>query len=349
MRGPDEKKTERARNLRKDGSNAEWAVWNGLRNRMLSGRKFVRQLPIGPYFADFACRELNLVVEIDGSQHNDSHDDRVRDIYMNKLGWSVARFVIGDKGPILDTIVAICEGEIAEPVRSPEFNFYPSWHAPHPNPLPAGGERGLYGASSETLMRRAIALARPGKTWPNPAVGCVLVKDGVVVGEGATGDGGRPHAEENALDMAGETARGATAYVTLEPCGKRSTGCASCSERLVAAGVARVVYACDDPSPYASHVGPQRLIDAGITVEAGLLEDEVAHLIAPFAHFLKTGSPMVRERDDVTGFDAEFQPEPDAELGAELVAWAGKGYRHLRVPEGSQLAAELRSLGYLTE
>ncbi|WP_040309075.1 bifunctional diaminohydroxyphosphoribosylaminopyrimidine deaminase/5-amino-6-(5-phosphoribosylamino)uracil reductase RibD [Asticcacaulis biprosthecium] len=198
-------------------------------------------------------------------------------------------------------------------------------------------------------MRQAIALARPGHTWPNPAVGCVLVKDDVVVGEGATGDGGRPHAEENALDMAGDVARGATAYVTLEPCGKRSTGCASCSERLVAAGVARVVYACDDPSPFASHVGPQRLRDAGITVEAGLLHDEAAHLIAPFAHFLKTGRPMVRESDDSAGFDAEFQPGHAADLAVELAAWAGRGYRHLRVPNASDLAGELRRLGYLTE
>ncbi|ESQ73779.1 DUF559 domain-containing protein [Asticcacaulis sp. AC402] len=341
MRGPDEKKTDRARSLRKAGNNAEWAVWNGLRNRMLSGRKFVRQLPIGPYFADFACRELNLVIEIDGSQHNDSHDDRVRDLYMNKLGWSVARFVIGDAAPILDTIAGICDGDISESVRSPEFNFYPAWNAP----IPSRGEREF----DSIFMARAISLARPGHTWPNPAVGCVLVKDGVVIAEGATGDGGRPHAEENALDAAGETARGATAYVTLEPCGKRSSGGASCSERLVAAGVARVVYACDDPSPYASHAGPQRLRNAGIVIESSLLESEAAHLIAPFAYFLKTGKPMVRESGDPAGFDAEFHPNTDADLASELAAWAGRGYRHLYVLPGSDLAKSLRAHGYLTE
>lgn len=175
-------------------------------------------------------------------------------------------------------------------------------------------------------MRQAIALARPGKTWPNPAVGCVIVKDGKVIAEGATGDGGRPHAEEAALEMAGEAAEGAIAYVTLEPCGERSTGACSCSQRLVDAKVARVVYACEDPSPYASHKGPQRLKDAGITVEQGLLEDEAAHLIAPFAHWLKTGLPLVKIAEAPEGFDAEFTGTP-----ADLKDWADKGYRHLFV------------------
>ena len=95
------------------------------------------------------------------------------------------------------------------------------------------------------LMARAIALARShvGLTGENPSVGCVIAKDGVVVGEGVTGEGGRPHAEENALDQAGAAAAGAVAYVTMEPCAKRSAGGVSCSERLVAAGVARVVIA----------------------------------------------------------------------------------------------------------
>src|SRR3954467_4310994 len=99
-------------------------------------------------------------------------------------------------------------------------------------------------------MRRAIDLARVnlGRTGSNPSVGCVIVRDGAVVGEGATGEGGRPHAEEVALDRAGAAARGATAYVTLEPCGQRSSGAASCGERLAGAGVARVVIACADAS-----------------------------------------------------------------------------------------------------
>ena len=129
-----------------------------------------------------------------------------------------------------------------------------------------------------TYMRRAIALAtlNVGLTADNPSVGCVIVADGVVVGQGATAPGGRPHAEEQALAQAGEAARGATAYVTLEPCGARSKGGKSCSELLAAAGVARVVAACEDASPYASGQGAERLIAAGIPVELGLLAAEAA-------------------------------------------------------------------------
>lgn len=130
-------------------------------------------------------------------------------------------------------------------------------------------------------MRRAIELARSnlGLTAENPSVGCVIVSGGeVVVGEGATAPGGRPHAEEQALDQAGVRARGATAYVTLEPCGSRSTGAASCSQRLVESGVARVVIACEDASPYASGQGAERLAAAGVAVQLGVLAEEAAGL-----------------------------------------------------------------------
>lgn len=132
----------------------------------------------------------------------------------------------------------------------------------------------------QTFMRRAIALARTnlGRTAENPAVGCVLVTGGEVVGEGVTGPGGRPHAEEVALDRAGAAAAGATAYVTLEPCGGRSSGAASCSERLASAGVVRAVIACEDASPYAAGEGLARLRRSGIAVEVGLLGDEAAAL-----------------------------------------------------------------------
>jgi pyrimidine deaminase RibD-like protein len=136
------------------------------------------------------------------------------------------------------------------------------------------------GADDETWMRRAIALARAnvGKTGDNPSVGCVLVKDGVVVAEGATAEGGRPHAEEIALDAAGFAAAGATAYVTLEPCGERSSGAASCSARLARAGVARVVVACADSSALASGRGLDRLAQAGVAVDLGVAADEAAPL-----------------------------------------------------------------------
>ena len=133
-------------------------------------------------------------------------------------------------------------------------------------------------------MRRAIAVARTtlGLTHPNPTVGCVLMKNGAVVREAATAPGGRPHAEEQALAAAGEAARGAVAYVTLEPCGARSSGAASCAQRLADAGVARVVVACEDPSPYASGQGLERLAQEGVPVETGLLADEAAELAADF-------------------------------------------------------------------
>jgi diaminohydroxyphosphoribosylaminopyrimidine deaminase/5-amino-6-(5-phosphoribosylamino)uracil reductase len=124
-------------------------------------------------------------------------------------------------------------------------------------------------------MRRAIALAlaQVGRTGDNPAVGCVIVKGGEVVGEGATGDGGRPHAED---------ARDADVFVTLEPCGERSSGGLSCSERLVAARVARVVIAAADASVFADGRGSARLRNAGIAVESGLLAEEAHALYAAY-------------------------------------------------------------------
>jgi diaminohydroxyphosphoribosylaminopyrimidine deaminase/5-amino-6-(5-phosphoribosylamino)uracil reductase len=136
----------------------------------------------------------------------------------------------------------------------------------------------------EIWMRRAIELARSrvGLTGDNPAVGCVIVKDGVVVGEAATAPGGRLHAEERALDHAGEAARGATAYITLEPCGERSSGAASCGERLARAGVARAVVAREDPSVLAAGRGLHRLSEAGIVTDLGLLSGEAAALYAAY-------------------------------------------------------------------
>jgi len=200
------------------------------------------------------------------------------------------------------------------------------------------------------FMRQAIALGRAqmGRTWPNPPVGCLIVKDGAIIANGATGDGGRPHAEEVALDAAGDAAKGATAYVTLEPCGKRSTGRASCSERLIAAKVARVIYACADPSPFASHMGPERIEAAGIGLATGLCEAEAGHLIAGFVHFLKTGRPLVAESDTPQGFDAEFVRDPNLPLEDDLTAWGAKGYRALYVRPGHETALELRRAGLLS-
>lgn len=138
--------------------------------------------------------------------------------------------------------------------------------------------------TDEHFMARAIELARThvGLTGDNPSVGCVIVKDGAVVGEGVTDVGGRPHGEENALAAAGDAARGAVAYVTMEPCAKRSKGGVSCSERLVAAGVIRVVIAAPDSSVYADGEGSRRLQAAGIVTDHGLLEEAAEALYATY-------------------------------------------------------------------
>lgn len=139
--------------------------------------------------------------------------------------------------------------------------------------------------TDEDFMRRAIALARThvGQTGANPSVGCVLAKDGEIVGEGVTGVGGREHAEQAALIAAGPAAKGATAYVTMEPCAQRSAGGRSCSELLVEAGVARVVVACGDSSIYAAGRGSQRLQAAGIVTDHGLLQAEAEPLYAAYS------------------------------------------------------------------
>ncbi len=132
-------------------------------------------------------------------------------------------------------------------------------------------------------MARAFELAQTqhGRTGENPSVGCVLVStDGQVISEAATGDGGRPHAEETALEGL-DGAAGGTAYVTLEPCRERSHGGAACSSRLIEAGVARVVCAIADAHPKGAG-GFDRLRDAGIAVETGLMEEVAAGLYAEF-------------------------------------------------------------------
>jgi diaminohydroxyphosphoribosylaminopyrimidine deaminase/5-amino-6-(5-phosphoribosylamino)uracil reductase len=143
-------------------------------------------------------------------------------------------------------------------------------------------------------MRAALALARRGlgNAWPNPAVGCVLVKDGRVIGRGWTQPGGRPHAETEALRRAGDTARGATAYVTLEPCSHHGRT-PPCCEALAGAGIARVVMAMRDPDPRVNGRGLAMLRGAGIVVEEGLLEAEARALNAGFFRRIQAGMPVV--------------------------------------------------------
>ena len=130
-------------------------------------------------------------------------------------------------------------------------------------------------AQDRRWMQLALMIGRrgQGRVWPNPAVGCVVVQGGRVIGRGRTADGGRPHAEVVALSQAGVCAKGATAYVTLEPCAHQGqTG--PCSAALIAAGVARVVVACTDPDPRVAGQGLAQLRAAGIAVDLGICEAE---------------------------------------------------------------------------
>ncbi|WP_416202605.1 bifunctional diaminohydroxyphosphoribosylaminopyrimidine deaminase/5-amino-6-(5-phosphoribosylamino)uracil reductase RibD [Acinetobacter sp. ANC 5054] len=144
-------------------------------------------------------------------------------------------------------------------------------------------------------MQQAIQLARLGQysTRPNPNVGCVIVQDGQLVGEGYHPKAGQPHAEVFAMRAAGENAQGATAYVTLEPCAHYGRT-PPCAKGLVEAGVAKVVVACPDPNPLVAGKGVQILRDAGIEVITGICEEEAHQLNLGFLKAMATGMPYVR-------------------------------------------------------
>ena len=143
-------------------------------------------------------------------------------------------------------------------------------------------------------MRAALALAQRGlgQVWPNPSVGCVLVKDGQPIGRGWTQPGGRPHAETQALARAGDRARGATAYVTLEPCAHHGET-PPCTAALLKAGIAKVVAACRDPDSRVNGAGIEALESAGIYVVEGVLEADAIDLNVGFFTRLKNDRPMV--------------------------------------------------------
>lgn len=161
------------------------------------------------------------------------------------------------------------------------------------------------------FMARALALAARGLglTSPNPAVGAVLVRDGAVVGEGAHMRAGGPHAEVAALAEAGEAARAATCYVTLEPCAHHGRT-PPCADALIAAGVARVVAACRDPNPRVDGRGLARLREAGIEVTVGVGETEARALNRAFFTFVTTGRPHVTLKSAMT-------------LDGKIAAWDG--------------------------
>ena len=144
-------------------------------------------------------------------------------------------------------------------------------------------------------MQRALVLAERGvaSTDPNPRVGCVIVQGAQFVGEGYHERAGEPHAEVFALRAAGARARGATAYVTLEPCSHQGRT-PPCADALIAAGIARLVYAAADPDPRVNGRGAARLVAAGIRVEHGLLAEEANELNSGFLRRLRSGRPWVR-------------------------------------------------------
>lgn len=149
--------------------------------------------------------------------------------------------------------------------------------------------------TDERYMARALELARRGRftTTPNPNVGCVIVRDGQIVGEGWHQRAGEPHAEVHALRMAGDRARGATAYVTLEPCSHHGRT-PPCCDALIAAGVKRVVAAMQDPNPQVAGRGLHRLHQAGIEVSHGLMMQEAEALNRGFLKRMRTGFPWIQ-------------------------------------------------------
>ena len=149
-------------------------------------------------------------------------------------------------------------------------------------------------AQDERFMALALALGRRslGRAWPNPAVGAVVVKDGVILGRGWTKAGGRPHAETEALKAAGKAARGATIYTTLEPCSHQGKT-PPCTDAIIRAGLVRVVSALEDPNPEVAGQGHARLRDKGIVVDIGLLAEEARRAHVGHIRRIAEGRPQV--------------------------------------------------------
>ena len=154
-----------------------------------------------------------------------------------------------------------------------------------------------FSADDARFMARALVLARQGlwTTDPNPRVGCVIVNQGEIVGEGWHQFAGEAHAEVHALKAAGEKARGGTAYVTLEPCNHQGRT-PPCSEALIRQGLRRVVAAMEDPNPLVAGKGLQRLQEAGIITQSGLLAEDAENLNPGFVQRMRTGKPWIRSK-----------------------------------------------------
>lgn len=201
----------------------------------------------------------------------------------------------------------------------------------------------------ERFMSRALELAAAqlGRTAPNPSVGCVIVRHGRIVGEGATGNGGRPHAEEIAVHASGDLAKDACAYVTLEPCNQRTSGALSCSQHLIDAGIRRVVIACEDPHPLAAH-GISRLGAAGVETLLGVMRNEAEHLNRGFFKRIRTTYPWLAITSETSAYDAEFDLRRD-ETYEQALTRLGKDFNSLYVRPGTPIAAQLKARGLVDE
>jgi diaminohydroxyphosphoribosylaminopyrimidine deaminase/5-amino-6-(5-phosphoribosylamino)uracil reductase len=210
-------------------------------------------------------------------------------------------------------------------VAAPWYNV--NWTLGKKSELNALSDAGLTSAEDARFMALALALGRRGlgRTWPNPAVGAVVAKDGMIVGRGWTQPGGRPHAETEALRRAGAAARGATLYVTLEPCSHHGKT-PPCADAIVAAGIARVVSALVDPNPQVAGAGHWRLAEAGVVVEVGVGAEEAARAHAGHIRRVQDGRSHVMLKLAVS---ADGKAAQSGRRPAAITGEAGRARAHL--------------------
>jgi len=192
----------------------------------------------------------------------------------------------------------------------------------------------------------ALATSQLGQTAPNPAVGCVLVANGQIIATGATAKGGRPHAESQALDTAKDKARGATAYVTLEPCAHHGQT-PPCAETLVSAGISQVIIACIDEDKRVSGQGIKILENAGITVKTGLRNERAIALYEGFFHRIKTGMPRLYIDANPKTYDASLTQLPASDLASYLKDLGEQGLNRVNILPESPMIPRLRAAGVL--
>ncbi len=206
--------------------------------------------------------------------------------------------------------------------------------------------------SDQDHMRHALALARAqlGRTAPNPSVGCVIVRDGAVIGAAATAASGRPHAEPQALAMAADNggAVGATVYVTLEPCAHHGAT-PPCVSALLAARPARVVIATTDPDPRTAGASIRQLQRAGIGVEVGLCGDEALALNAGFFKRLRCGVPLVGLSLDGASYEAPLTLLADERPEDGLARLGRGGLNRVWIHPDNPLVPTLQARGLIDD